>query len=399
MPVGHEGGRTSRVRGARQYKDKWPRSPRSAERGRQVARRTLARGEVIPKHVTHCYANGSREWWLWRWKKGAPETVTRAPYYCNSWRCQHCRRHESAVTFARIKQAFAPLDPKGVVFAVLTLDRDGYYSGKPWPSAAHAFRELSTMSRKFLKRLNRLCVARGWRPVGNRWVSTVEAHRSGWPHVNLVLYCPELAIELERERLQHVSNGKSQREATLLDGDILGHALACGYGPQSTAERARDVDALAGYVTKLAGEAGALASEVAKLTQLPTNAPVRFRRLRAGKGFLPPRHRNPNVTGTLVRRRRERDGTITVLPLHEVPPEAVEQVARCCYREEWIAIDELAHWRERQRLASLGLAHLAHVPPVSVWLVGTQNETGPPDARATLELLTTLARARAGAVA
>lgn len=399
MPLRHEGGRKSRGQAPSQYKDKWPRAPRSAERGHQVARRVLGRAEVIPKHVTHCYGNGAREWWLWRWKRGAPETVTRAPYYCNSWRCQHCRRHESAVTFARIKQAFAPFDPSGVVFLVLTLDRDGYYSGKPWPNVATAFRELSRMSRCLMKRINRMCRERGWAPVGNRWVSTVEAHRSGWPHQNLVLYCPELALELERERLEKVGKGGTNRQATLIAGEFLRHALECGYGPQSTAERARDVDALAGYVTKLAGEGGALASEVAKLTQLPTNAPVRFRRLRAGKGFLPPRHRNPNVTGTLVRRRRERDGTVTVLPLHDVPPEAVEQVAKCCYREEWIAIDELAHWKERRLLAAAGMRDLAEVPPVSVWLLGTQNETGPPDARATLDLMTALARARAGAVA
>jgi hypothetical protein len=280
---------------------------------------------------------------------------------------------------------------------VLTLDRDGFYSGKPWASVGAAFRELSRMSNRLLHRLNRMCAARGWRPIGNRWVSTVEAHRSGWPHVNYVVHCPELALELERERLQKIGKGESNRAATLLDGEVKRHALECGYGPQSTAERGRDVDALAGYVTKLAGEAGALASEVAKLTQLPTNAPVRFRRLRAGKGFLPPRHRNPDVTGTLVRRRREHDGSILVLPLQDVRPELAQQVARCCYREEWIAIDELAHWRERQILASLGLARMAIVPPVSVWLVGGAGETGPPDARALLDTMTSMARARAGA--
>lgn len=300
------------------------------------------------------------------------------------------------MTFARIRDAFAPLEPGGVVFLVLTLDRDGYYSGKPWPNVAAAFRELSRMSNRLLHRLNRMCRARGWRPIGSRWVSTVEAHRSGWPHVNIVLHCPELAIELDRDCREKERKGVSHRGARLLDGDLLRHALESGYGVQSTAERGRDTGALAGYITKLAGEAGALASEVAKLTQLPTNAPVRFRRLRAGKGFLAPRHRNPDVTGTLVRRRRERDGSVLVLPLQDVKPELTEQVARCCYREEWIATDELAHWRERQQLAAMGLSRCVVVPAVSVWLVGTQNETGPPDARGFLETMLALARARAG---
>ena len=98
-----------------------------------------------------------------------------------------------------------------------------------------------------------------------------------------------------------------------------------------------------------------------------------------------------------MRRRRERDGSVTVLPLHDVAPEVAEHVARCCYREEWIAIDELAHWRERRMLASLGHRNLVEVPAVSVWLIGGANETGPPDARAVLNTMAALARASAGA--
>jgi hypothetical protein len=42
--------------------------------------------------------------------------------------------------------------------------------------------------------------------------------------------------------------------------------------------------------------------EVAKLTQLPLNAPKRFRRLRSGRRFLKPRRKDPAWTGTVVRR-------------------------------------------------------------------------------------------------
>ncbi|HSQ03454.1 MAG TPA: hypothetical protein VLN59_05435, partial [Burkholderiales bacterium] len=69
-------------------------------------------------------------------------------------------------------------------------------------------------------------------------------------------------------------------------------------------EAARSSEAIAGYVVKLAGQHDAAAGELAKITQAPLNAPERFRRLRSGKGFLPPRHSDPNVTGCLVRRRR-----------------------------------------------------------------------------------------------
>jgi hypothetical protein len=360
----------------RQYKDKSPREQRP--RGDRAAKHRQIVGAVVPKHCQHCAGIGSRDWWLWRRKRTDLQNVTRSPYYCKSWRCPACARGEAAVTFARIRDAFAPLDPAGVCFVVLTLDRDGFYSGKPWRSARDAFRALSSMSCKFLKRLNRMCRARGWRPIGNRWVATVEAHRSGWPHVNFILHCPELALELVSESRKKLAQGASDRESTLLGGELIHHALETGWGPQSTAERGRDAGALAGYIVKLAGEAGAVVGEVAKLTQLPHGAPVRFRRLRAGKGFLAPRHRNPDVTGTLVRRLRERDGTVTVLPLHKVSAADQSWVLACCYQEETIAIDELSSWKLRKMLARLGHGRLLDTPPVSVWRVGASSERGPP---------------------
>ena len=312
------------------------------------ARKRPGPGRVVPRHVEHCSATGARDWWIYTWKKAAPNKIQRAPYTCRSWRCPSCREHEAAVTFARIKQAFKPLEAMGVVFLVLTLDRDGYYSGKPWKDPASAYRALSHMSRCFLKRLNRLCVARGWPAPRSRWVAVVEAHRSGWPHVNLMIYCPELALELERDRVLAVARGATQRESVLLSGELLYHATATGWGPQSTAERARSKDALAGYVTKLAGEANWTTGELAKVTQSPVNAPVRFRRLRSGKGFLPPRYRDPTVSGTLVRRRRDYDGTVNVMPLHDVSPETLELVAACCYHEQEIAHAELAEANVRR---------------------------------------------------
>ena len=308
------------------------------ERRRGVAR-------VVPKHVQHCSRGGSRAWWLYTWKRDAPGKVQRAPYCCNSWRHDGpCARHEASVTFARIRDACAPLDPEGFVFLVLTLDRDGRTTGKPWSDAQEAYRELSTMSRKFMKRVNRECEREGWEAPGSRWVAVVEAHRSGMPHVNYMVYAPELARALARSRDRKLAGGATQRESVLLDGGLLAHAVACGWGYQSTAEQCRSRDALIGYVTKLtkADNVHGTAGELAKLTQLPHNAPSRFRRLRAGKGFLPPRRVNADVTGTLVRRRREYDGTLTALPLHNVKDEGTRRlVALCCYHEEEIAYAEL----------------------------------------------------------
>jgi len=259
------------------------------------------------------------------------------PYFCGSWRCPKCCRHEAAVTFARLKQAFGEVEyAGGFVFVVLTLDREGYYSGKPWRDAESAYRALGSMSERLLKRLRRR-----W-GFGSEWVAVVEAHRSGWPHMNLLICCPALATYLETERRAALARGLNQRQARLLRGSILGHATACGWGPQSTAERVRDRDAMAGYVTKLAAHAEATAGEVAKITQAPLTAPIRFRRLRSGVGFLPPRRINPEWTGTLVRRQREWDGTVTVLPLHRVAADVLPHVVAVCSAEENLAHAELA---------------------------------------------------------
>jgi hypothetical protein len=300
---------------------------------------------VTPKHVAHCSRNGSRSWWVYTWRKADPGKIQRAPYCCNSWRHSgDCARHEAAVTFARIRDACAPLDADGFVFLVLTLDRDGRTTGKPWTDAREAYRELSSMSRKFLKRVNRLCESQGWERPRSRWVAVVEAHRSGMPHVNFMVYAPELARALADARARKLADGATAREAVLLDGALLEHAVATGWGYQSTAEQCRDRGALAGYITKLttSEHVHTTAGELAKLTQLPLNAPQRFRRLRAGKGFLAPRNKDESVTGTLVRRRREPDGTVTVLPLHNVKCATARALTvTCCYHEEELAHAEL----------------------------------------------------------
>lgn len=342
--------------------------------------------------MSHCASTGGRAWWIYTWKRDTPGKKTRRPYHCCSWRCRtvdpttgrSCARFDASVAFARIKEAFTPLPHTGVVFMVLTLDREGFYSGRRrWSSPQAAYRELSTMTRKFLKRVNRMCESRGWERVGSRWVGVVEAHRTGWPHMNLMFYCPQLAAELQQDfDARHaglVAGGMNEKQATrharLLSGELLHHATATNWGVESTAERARSNDALAGYFTKLAGEGGRVTGELAKLTQAPLNAPVRFRRLRAGKGFLPPRRRNPEVTGTLVRRQREHDGTYTVMPLHKVKAEALPQVLQCCYHEEEIAHEELRVESLRRRFKGLPLYA---TDMVSTWFVAANGRTGPP---------------------
>lgn len=262
---------------------------------------------VLPRHVRACVHSPDRRerWAVWTWTRSNPAVQQRSLYQCNSWRCPVCARHEAAVTFARIKEATSrpEFDPTGWCYFVLTLDRNGYYSGEPWPDVTTAYRALGKMSERFIKRLRRMHPE-----IASNWVAVVEAHRSGWPHLNLMCYCPELASELRAERSARRRSGASKRDAILIGGALRDHAVESGWGEQSTAEGARSVNALAGYIVKLAGQHDASVGEVAKITQAPTAAPERFRRLRPGKYFLPARRKNPNTTGCLVRRRRAAEG-------------------------------------------------------------------------------------------
>jgi len=256
---------------------------------------------------------------------------------CRSWRCEgECRRHNGKVTWARIVEALQPHDERDVLFAVLTIDRNGHYSRRRWDSSLQAYRELSRMMGMFLKRLNRMCERAGVEGIASRWVAVVEQHRSGWPHVNLLVVCPALAAivraqqaELDdqhdelAERVQYARERERcdfprfpsfenwlARKRGLMRGEVLRHCKGAGWGRQSSLEVARSRGAVAGYLVKLCGlhdtpgtassrEKGArIGGEVVKLSQIPMSAPKGFRRLRSGVRFLPPR-RKSEYTGAL----------------------------------------------------------------------------------------------------
>jgi hypothetical protein len=149
------------------------------------------------------------------------------------------------------------------------------------------------------------------------------------------MYSPDLAATLRRE-----GEGLDGRAAVLVRGSLRAVVEASGFGRESTADAARGLDAIAGYITKLCGMADATAGEVAKVTQAPLRAPVRFRRLRSGRAFLPLRRKNPDVTGTLVRRQLDPEGTVTVVPLHKVRADQVPFVIAACLHEESVVYAE-----------------------------------------------------------
>jgi len=333
--------------------------------------------KVLPTHVRACRhsPDASQRWFVWTWNRAAPEEKHRVPYSCNSWRCEVCARHEAAVTFRRITEACEGLDPRGWCYFVLTVDRNAFFGGKKWVDATDCYRQLGTMSEKFRKRLRRM-----YPEIGNKWVAVVEAHRSGWPHLNLMVHSPNLAAHLRASRAEKVADPavaealeycrqawrdrswvpreiqERARGPMLLDGDLLRHATETDWGRQSTGEAARDHEALAGYITKLCANHDASVGEVAKITQAPTNAPERFRRLRAGKKFLPPRHHNAAVTGCLVRRRRI-PGAWVVMPMNPPKePEQQEHVDAAKAAEFQVLLQEAQAMKDRRAAPHLRVA-------------------------------------------
>ncbi len=279
------------------------------------------------------------------------------------------------------------------MFVVLTLDRLGTRGGQKWTSLREAYRSLGQMSERYLKRLRRLCERKGWEAFGSEWVMVVEAHRNNWPHANLMVYCPELAAELQEETEARELAGFRGRELVVfahqhellgngIRGELGKHAVATGWGIESTAEKSRSREALAGYMVKLAARPDQTLGEIAKLTQLPHAAPFRFRRLRSGKGFLPPETKNEAYTGALVKRTLDQKG----IKWSEVPepkrghaPERVKCVQLVeKIEDEILRIEEKAAWARmhgRRRRDS-------PVPPVSLWMGEVlQRQQGPPLAK------------------
>lgn len=331
------------------------------EPGQKTAAKPLRwayqRPKVLPCYVQRCGCDA-----LYTWAKADPSRVSRRPSLCGSWRHEgSCARHSASVAFARMKQAFSQLDPTGNVFLVLTLDQNGVYSEKRWRDADEANAALSKQSRNFLKRLRRYCVQQGWQDFRSQWVAVVESHRTGWPHINFVIHCPELARALERDTEQRKAAGASARNATLLTGELLDIAMSTGWGAQSIAERGRSADALASYIAKIAGTADATMGELAKLSQSPVAARKGFRRLRAGVGFLPKRNKNEAYTGTLIRRLPDATRTAyAATPLVVLRDPVARMVSTMLLEVEEDRMSREWRWR------SLPLAHGEERPPLPV---------------------------------
>lgn len=217
-----------------------------------------------PRYVGACELAA----WQLRLEHRVSGEVRRVQYRCRSWRHPgRCATHRALADCRRLASALARHEAKRVCFLVLTLPRRGTRRGA-----------YETLWRRWQSLRQWLQRTYGKFP----FAATVEQHRDGWPHLNVVLVgTDELLAVVDR-------GGEYSRW-------LLPAAARSGWGWRVSAERARDASRVAAYLVKVAR----LAGEATKASQLPLAAPRGLRRLRASRGFLPPRVKGNEWTGTL----------------------------------------------------------------------------------------------------
>lgn len=219
------------------------------------------------KSVLACETGG---WHLHLCRKDDPSTQRRVVFKCRSWRHDgECRLWRGAQDFVRVRTATR--SRADWTYLVLT------YAQRDWPSQSALYRagihHWSSLRKRLIRRYGKMAYIQTW-----------EQHKSGYPHVNVLIGNQSLyaASALDWRALRR--------------DDLIPMAVDCGFGPRLWVEPMRSADAMAGYLTKLARELTGAGGK----DQTPMSAPSHFRRLRASQGLLPPPLKDDEITGRLV---------------------------------------------------------------------------------------------------
>ena len=248
-------------------------------------------------------------WCIGTWMRADPGTVRYWAFQCRAWRHEGaCARHRSQQDFQRVMQALKPYKASELVLLVLTLDP------RTSPSSLEGqFRSIPVLWERLRKMLARgisgLDAETGRGVEGFRkgftfpglgkfqLIRTLEEHRNGRPHLNVIVISSALAGFL-RENPATESDLQAKRGPRWFRS-LAHHA---GFGPICSIEVARSKEAVASYVVKTEyGQPAphpSLAGEVVKLSQLPFHAPFRMRRIQGSKGLLPPAKLPPDPAKT-----------------------------------------------------------------------------------------------------
>lgn len=222
-------------------------------------------------------------------KSGKFPGVKRVPFKCRSWRHEgECREWCGHCDYVRCEHALKKFTHWS--FLVLT------YRKQAWPDVRELFRSSVKHFYALRKRLVKV--------IGKfKYIQTWEITRKGTPHVNVAISSRKLLEWIEDEgvwvpdakrklrmRWQWHDLGKCFKTAILEPAQV-----ASGFGSVSTLEPMTDPELMGGYMVKLARELTGAGTK----SQVPVNAPPHWRRIRASQHTLPPRVKDPDLTGTL----------------------------------------------------------------------------------------------------
>ena len=218
-----------------------------------------------PREPNYICACRQGKWTIVTWDKDDPDNKQFHQFKCRSWRHEgDCRRWKNAQDFARIKSAIDSRDQAHFVYIVLTFNQ------RKWKDPRPVYKGILQCWDKLRKRTQRR-----WGPI--EYVNVIEQHKTGYPHLNLLVYNQDLAESCQ-------DDGWKRIRRTWLEPN----AVESGFGYRTWLEPMRDAGGMAGYFAKIAdGNAQSLAQEVSKISQVPLAAPKNFRRLRGSVGFLP----------------------------------------------------------------------------------------------------------------
>lgn len=289
---------------------------------------------------------------------GAPG-VNRArvlPFLCGSWRCRRCSRWRGAVDWSRC--AAGVLSRRWWLYCVLTLDPAGFRD--PWD----AYRTVGDLWDHRLRRSLRTAFG----PFD--YLQTWERHRSGWPHVNLVLSGPGLQqfcglVPTKRAKVKRdVGGSRSCEYPPAFRSELRRLAVQAGFGSVLWVEilSGDRAESMAGYLVKLAQELTGAASKHGD--QAPLMAPKRFRRIRASRGLLPARVAGAGeLTGTILPNaswanlERRMDGAVD-------PPARTTKHRPAEHPVAWSAVDAAVDAQARRLVAAWVAGDSLPVHPV-----------------------------------
>jgi len=267
----------------------------------------------LPPSVEACKRSRStdgQEGWSFAYVNRTTGEAGVGLYGCSSWRCPYCAPRVFARDRDRIE---AGLAAGGREWLAVTLTFDP----RRWRGTWAAFRGAYPAWSRLAKRLRRA--------YGDvRYIAVAERHRSGWPHLHVLLRGARL-LDAWREGSRQLGpfrrGGKViyPTEPAWVRYVLRPLASECGFGTVVDGQQLDGHEACAAYLTstqdgtleRASSSMGRRAAELVtspgeggKAYQLPLNAPAHFRRIRASRDLLEPHRRpgNPAVLLAIVKR-------------------------------------------------------------------------------------------------